>query len=158
MNGEEPPVEALVGSVLEGTYRIVTLLGAGGMGAVYEACQLRLNKRVAVKVMARELTENREALARFRQEAEVTSGIGHPHIVQVFDFGIMSSGDPFMVMELLEGEDLEHRLRRVGSLSPSETLHIIRQVAGALAATQALGLFLRADSSTTNHVCAIRFE
>jgi len=92
-----------------GTYRIQRLLGEGGMGAVYEATQVRLNKRVAVKVMARELTANPEALARFRREAEVTSGLGHPHIVQVFDFGATPTGEPFLAMEYLDGEDLEHR-------------------------------------------------
>jgi eukaryotic-like serine/threonine-protein kinase len=113
------------------------------MGTVYEAAQLRLNKRVAVKVMARELASNAEALARFRREAEVTSGIGNPHIVQVFDFGATPTGEPFLVMELLEGEDLEHRIRRVGRLSPPETLHIVKQVASALAATHAKGIVHR---------------
>jgi serine/threonine-protein kinase len=113
------------------------------MGAVYEATQLRLNKRVAIKVMARELAANPEALARFRREAEVTSGMGHPHIVQVFDFGATPTGEPFLAMEFLEGEDLEHRLRRDGRLSLSSTIHIIKQVASALAATHGKGVVHR---------------
>ena len=74
----EPRMDALVGTVLEGAYRITRLVGEGGMGAVYEAVQLRLNKRVAIKLMSRDLAANREALARFHREAEITSHLGHP--------------------------------------------------------------------------------
>ena len=81
-----------VGTVLQDTFELTRLLGRGSMGSVYEGAQLRLNKRVAVKVLARELAGNDEALARFRREADVTSQLGHPHIVQVFDFGIAPSG------------------------------------------------------------------
>jgi len=90
----EPSMDALVGSVLEGAYRITRLIGEGGMGAVYEAVQLRLNKRVAIKLMARDLAANREALARFHREAEITSHLGHPHLVNVIDFGQAESGEP----------------------------------------------------------------
>jgi serine/threonine-protein kinase len=137
MNPQAPSAEALVGTVLDGAYRVDGLLGKGGMGAVYTATHLRLGKRVAVKVMARELAENSEALLRFHREALVTSGLGHPHIVQVFDFSSMPTGEPFLVMEFLEGEDLDQRLRRDRRLSPSSTLRIIKQVASALAATHA---------------------
>jgi eukaryotic-like serine/threonine-protein kinase len=133
----------LVGSVLEGIYRLTRLAGEGGMGTVYEAQQLRLNKRVAIKVMSRELAANKEALARFRREAEVTSSIGHPHIVHVTDFGNTPSGEPFMVMEYLDGEDLESRLRRVGRLPPAGVLHVVKQVASALTATHEQGIVHR---------------
>jgi serine/threonine protein kinase len=129
--------DSFVGSVLQGTYQIVRLIGEGGMGAVYEARQVRLNKRVAVKVMARELTTNTESLTRFHREAEITSGLGHPHIVQVFDFSTTPTGEPFLAMEFLEGEDLDQRIRRIGRLAPANTIRIIRQVASALAAAHA---------------------
>jgi serine/threonine-protein kinase len=129
--------EDLLGTVLEGAYRIERLIGEGGMGAVYEAAHLRLGTRVAVKVMARELAANSEALARFHREALVTSGLGHPHIVQVLDFSTTPTGEPFLAMEFLEGEDLEHRLRRVCRLPIADVVHIIKQVASALAATHA---------------------
>jgi serine/threonine-protein kinase len=129
--------KSLLGAVLEGAYRIERLLGEGGMGAVYEATHLRLGKRMAVKVMARELAANSEALARFHREAVVTSGLGHPHIVQVFDFSTTPTGEPFLAMEFLEGEDLDHRLRRVGRLPAASVVHITKQVASALAATHA---------------------
>jgi serine/threonine-protein kinase len=140
---EERTTESLVGAVLDGTYRIESLIDQGGMGAVYEATHLRLEKRVAVKVMARELTANDEALERFRREARVTSALGHPHIVQVFDFSALPTGEPFFVMEYLKGEDLDHRLRRVRPLSVDEVVSIIKQVASALAATHAEGIVHR---------------
>src|ERR1035437_10027090 len=115
----------LLGSVLQDSYRITRLIGAGGMGSVFEGLQLRLGKRVAVKIMARELAANTEALARFRREAEITSQLGHPHIVNVFDFGVAPTGEPYLVMEYLEGEDLEHRIRRMGRLELSTALHIV---------------------------------
>jgi serine/threonine protein kinase len=135
MNPTEKSQEALVGAVLEGLYRIDGVVGQGGMGAVYAATHLRLGKRVAVKVMAREFAVNSEALARFHREAQVTSGLGHPHIVQVFDFSVADDGSPFIVMEFLEGEDLDHRLRRIGHLGAKEVVHVVKQVASALTAT-----------------------
>jgi serine/threonine protein kinase len=139
----EPSVDALVGSVLEGAYRITRLIGQGGMGAVYEAVQLRLNKRVAVKLMARDLAANREALARFHREAEITSHLGHPHLVTVFDFGQAESGEPYLVMEFLDGEDLDHRLRRVGRMAIEAASHVVRQVASALNAAHDQGVVHR---------------
>ena len=131
MQQNTQPTEALIGKILlDGSYRIDRLVGEGGMGAVYEGTHLRLAKRVAVKVMARELASNQEALARFHREAMVTSGLGHPHIVQVLDFSTTPTGEPFLVMEFLEGEDLDHRLRRVGPLPASKVVHIVKQEIG----------------------------
>jgi hypothetical protein len=120
VSGSEQTAASLAGTVLEGAYRITRLLGEGGMGAVYEAVQLRLNKRVAVKVMSRELAANSEALARFHREAEITSLLGHAHLVTIIDFGMAQTGEPYLVMEYLDGEDLEHRIQRDGRL-PIET-------------------------------------
>jgi serine/threonine protein kinase len=136
-------MDALVGAVLGGVYRITGLIGEGGMGAVYEAVQLRLNKRVAVKLMARDLAANREALARFHREAEITSRLGHPHLVSVVDFGQAESGEPYLVMEYLEGEDLDHRLRRVGRMPIEAVAHVVKQVASALSAAHGQGVVHR---------------
>ena len=132
-----------LGTVLDGIYRIDRLVGQGGMGSVYEATQTRLDKRVAIKVMSRDLAGNPEALLRFRREAQVTSQLGHPNIVHVFDFGTTPEGAPFMAMELLEGEDLETRLQRVRRLPPLTVASIVKQVASALSATHARGIVHR---------------
>jgi serine/threonine-protein kinase len=132
-----------VGTVLEGAYRITRLIGEGGMGAVYEAVQLRLEKRVAIKLMARHLAANREAVARFHREAEITSRLGHPHLVGVVDFGQAETGEPYLVMEYLEGEDLDQRLRRVRRMPIEAVVRVVRQVASALSAAHAQGIVHR---------------
>ncbi len=132
--------DRLLGSTINGAYRIDRLLARGGMGNVYEAAEVHLNQPVALKVMSPELAADDEALALFLREAEVTRWLVHPHIVRALDFGITGSGEPYLVMELLQGEDLDQRLRREGRLSPRETLHVIKQTAAALAATHAKGI------------------
>jgi len=124
----------LAGAVLEGAYRLVRLIGRGGMGAVYEAIQLRLNKRVAIKLMSREAACDMVSLERFRREAEITSKLGHPHLVNLVDFGTAESGQPYLVMEYLEGEDLDQRLQKTVRLPVDVAARIITQAASALGA------------------------
>jgi serine/threonine protein kinase len=133
----------LIGVVLNESYRIDKLLGAGGMGAVYQATHLRLEEPVAIKVMASDLVAKSGALERFHREARVTSGLRHPHIVQVSDFGTTPTAEPYLVMEFLEGEDLDQRLRREKQLPLTTTVHIINQIASALTATHAKGIVHR---------------
>jgi serine/threonine-protein kinase len=113
------------------------------MSAVYEAVQLRLHKRVAVKVMARELALNEEALARFHREAEITSHLRHPHLVTVMDFGTAPTGQPYLVMEYLEGTDLADRIRQLGRLTLETAVHITKQFASGLAAAHDQGVVHR---------------
>jgi serine/threonine protein kinase len=133
----------LTGTVLEGAYHLTRLIGEGGMGVVYEAIQLRQNKQVAIKLMTRELAENQDALARFRREAQITSHLGHPHLVNVIDFGMAESGEPYLVMEYLHGEDLDHRLRRVSRMPMATAVYVTRQIASALGAAHAQGIVHR---------------
>jgi eukaryotic-like serine/threonine-protein kinase len=124
--------DELVGQVLQATYRVTRRLARGGMGAVYAAEHVRLpNKRYAIKVL---LPAARREVKRFRQEAEVTSGLGHLHIVDVQDFNETPGGQQYMVMELLEGEDMGRRLDRVGRLEADEVTALVRQVGSALQA------------------------
>jgi serine/threonine protein kinase len=143
MKGRDQRSELPIGTVLGEAYRLVRRIADGGMGTVYEAEQLRLGKRCAVKVMAPELAASRDALARFHREVEVTSQLNHPHIIQVMDFGTTPGGAPFLVMEYLLGEDLAQRLRRAGRLTAATTVNIVKQVASALAATHAGGIVHR---------------
>ena len=136
-------IDPLLGVVLNGNYRANRFIGRGAMGTIYEGTHLRLNKRVALKVISRDLAGNPLALERFRREAEVTSQLGHPHIVNVFDFGTTPSGEPYMAMEYLEGEDLEARIRRGEKLPLGAVTLIVRQVASALSATHAGGIVHR---------------
>jgi serine/threonine-protein kinase len=134
---------SLVGTTLNDAYRVVRLIGEGAMGGIYEARQLRLDKRVAIKVMTRELAVNGDALLRFHREAEITSQLGHPNIISVFDFGTTQSGQPYLVMEYLEGEDLANRLHRKKTLPLRAAVRITKQVASALAETHAKGVVHR---------------
>ncbi len=121
------------GSVLGGNYRVISLLGEGGMGAVWRAEQINLGSHVAVKVL-RETEMARVGIrARFEAEAKIAASLRGPHVVQVFDYGIdEASKAPFIVMELLEGESLRDRLARTGPLRPGEVARIISHVAHAL--------------------------
>jgi serine/threonine-protein kinase len=128
----------LIGQTLRGTYRILTVLDQGGMGLVFEAEHTRLRRRVAVKVLARHLTSDTQALARFNREAEIISQLEHPHIVQILDFDTTEQGEPYIVMELLKGESLSDRLERDGCLTVEDSARIVYQVAsGLFAAHQA---------------------
>ena len=137
------------GTILDGTYRLTRLLGQGAMGTVYEGHHTGAGKRVAVKVMHRELLAYPELAMRFRREAKVTSELTHPHIVSVFGFGTTPAGQPYLVMELLDGEDLQTRLERVGALPLETVVQIVNQVASALAETHAAGVVHR-DLKTDN--------
>jgi len=139
-----PQTDPLKGKVLANTYRLGRLLGQGGMGKVYEAGHLRLSKkRYAVKLLQPGTDDDSEAYARFRREAEIATEIGNPHIVDVHDFNITEEGQPFIVMELLEGEDLFDHYKRVRRLPWHEVLEIMGQVAGALAAAHRRGIVHR---------------
>ncbi len=135
--------DELVGLVLGGAYRLVGCIGEGGMGAVYEAHHMRMQKRVAVKLLHRWKARHEDALERFHREAMIASRLGHPHLVNVVDFGTSTGGDPYLVMEFLEGEDLDRRLRRTGRMSVQTAMLIARQAASAVAAVHAKGVVHR---------------
>jgi serine/threonine-protein kinase len=130
------------GTLLQETYCIERLLGTGGMGEVYEATHRRLSGRYAIKVLLRDLALRPDALARFRREAEITSALHHPNIVQVIDFNLLEDGSPYLVMEFLEGVDLATRLEQ-GPLSLSATLAVVKQIAAGLAAAHGRGIVHR---------------
>lgn len=123
---------ALVGRVLRGTYRIVSLVDEGGMGSVYAAEHVRLHRQVAVKVLARHLARDANALTRFQREAEIVSQLHHPHVVHILDFDTTEAGEPYIVMEFLRGEPLSQRLKREGALAPQVAASIVSQVASGL--------------------------
>jgi len=132
-----------VGAVLGETYRIEGLIGRGGMGAVWAAEHLRLpGKHVAVKVLLDPGAGGEEMLQRFRREAEIASRLGHPNIVEVLDFNTLPTGQPYIVLEYLQGETLAARLGS-GRLQLDEALAITRQIGSALQAAHRAGVVHR---------------
>ncbi len=138
-----PVADHLVGEVLGGRYLVEERLGEGGMGVVYRARHVELGRQFAVKVLRQDFGSDSESVERFAQEARAASGIGHPHIVNVVDFGSAEDGSPYLVMEFLQGEPLSHRLAREGALPQEEALAIAEQIADALQAAHALGVVHR---------------
>ncbi|MBP9088624.1 MAG: serine/threonine protein kinase, partial [Kofleriaceae bacterium] len=131
-----------VGVQLAGTYTIEGLIGTGGMGAVYLASHARLpGKRVAIKVL-NAAVRNADMLARFRREAQITSKLGHPNIVDVLDFNSLEDGSPYLVLEFLDGESLADRMGR-GPVALDVALAVARQVGSALAAAHRAGVVHR---------------
>ena len=123
------------------TLRLERPLGAGGMGSVWVATQLRLQTEVAVKFMLN--PPNLSALERFSREATIAASIKSPNVVQIYDQGVTEEGVAFIVMELLQGEDLRQRVKRVGPLSLEETVGIASEVAKALGKAHAMGIVHR---------------
>ena len=131
------------GTILGDSYRITRLIGIGGMGAIYEATHVGAGTRVAIKMMSKELAAHPEALARFRREVKVTTELAHPNIIDVVDVGASPTGEPYLVMEYLDGEDLEARLERDGRVPLPVAVQIIKQVASALSVAHAEGVVHR---------------
>jgi hypothetical protein len=129
--------------VVDNKYRIEQLLGRGGMGAVYRARDMRLDRLVAVKVVRPELLEDQDARRRFRREAQIVARLQHPGIVSVFDFGTLAGGGAYLVMELVRGEDLRRVLHREGRLEPARAVKILAAVCGAIEAAHLEGILHR---------------
>jgi serine/threonine-protein kinase len=130
-------------TLVAGRYRLLRRLGAGAMGAVYEALDLETERSRAVKVMHAHTLDRADLRQRFRFEAKVTGRVQSPFLVDVLDAGVAEDGTPFLVMELLRGEDLRRRLDRVGRFSPEEALGYAEQTALALDRVHAAGIVHR---------------
>ena len=131
-----------LGATLAGSYRIERCIGRGGMGSVYEASHTRLPRRFAIKVLNPLMHPDAAWQARFRREAEVSSRLRHRHIVEVVDYNHAEGGQPYIVMEYLEGRDLADRIDE-GPLSAGEALTLIRQLGSALSTAHKQGVVHR---------------
>ena len=130
-------VDPLIGQTLAGRYGIVSIIGRGGMGVVYKAKHLAMDRFVAVKTL--HIGGDPEALRRFQQEAKAVSQVKHPHTVTLFDFGVSAEGQPFLVMELLNGISLREALKD-GPLNLTRANEIFQQVVEALSCAHEAGV------------------
>ncbi len=128
--------------IVAGRYALLSILGAGGMGAVYRARDLELDEVVALKRLRREFADNPSLVERFRQEVKLARRITHPSVARTFDIG-EDAGTRFLTMELVEGESLACRLEREPGLSIAEAVGIAREVCQALGAAHAAGVVHR---------------
>lgn len=131
------------GDTIDDKYRIVKLLGEGGMGAVYEGENVRIHRRVAIKILHSNVASSEDAVQRFEREAQAAGRIGSEHIVEVLDLGDLPSGDRYMVMEYLDGESLSDRISSTGQMSPQTTASIIIDMLEGLKAAHSAGIIHR---------------
>lgn len=132
--GWDPSADALIGVVVDGRYEVLSVIGEGGMGTVYQVRHRALGKRFALKALRKDLALDGEIAARFIQEARTAAAVSHPGLVEITDFGRLESGQVYFVMELLEGQSLAALLRSGGPLPAARGLSIVRQLVHALKA------------------------
>ncbi len=150
-----PSVDPLIGVEIGGRYVVHELLARGGMGAVYKGVHLELGRAVAVKVLSSAYAREEEAVKRFQREARTAGRIDHPNIVAILDLGRLGSGEPYLVMELLEGVDLADCIAREAPMRPDRVVELLRPVANALDMVHAEGLLHR-DIKPANIFLAAR--
>ncbi len=140
----KPLVGARMGErLIAGKYRLDRRLGRGGMGAVYSATHLELDRPVAIKLLLPEYTADTQALERFRREARAAARLNHLHVADTYDYGAMPDGEAYIAMELIEGDTLRERLNKIGRFPIGEAVTIARQVADGVEAAHRRGIIHR---------------
>jgi eukaryotic-like serine/threonine-protein kinase len=144
------------GDVIDGKYRIVRLLGEGGMGSVYEGENTRIHRKVAIKVLHAAVASKADVVQRFEREAQAAGRIGSQHIVEVLDLGNLPGGERYMVMEFLEGESLGDRIKKRKRLTPFETAPLVHQLLEGLTAAHQAGIIHRDLKPDNVFICTQR--
>ncbi len=134
---------AMIGREIGGRYRVMALLGEGGMGAVYRGEQISLKRKVAIKVLRPELSADPGLVRRFNTEAELVAKLSHPNTVGIYDFGQDADGSLFIAMELLEGRSLRQVMTQDGALHPARAIAIAQQIGRSLADAHGHGIVHR---------------
>ena len=142
------PPDPLIGTLVDGRYRVISRIARGGMATVYEALDTRLDRTVALKMMSTALAEDPGFVTRFRREARAAAQLSHPHVVGVFDQG-EADGLPYLAMEYVQGRTLRDVLRDYGALSPEQALTVLDPVLEALSAAHDAG-FVHRDVKPEN--------
>jgi serine/threonine-protein kinase len=135
--------DPLIGATLQDRYKIESVIGRGAMGAVYKATQEIIGREVAVKVLHGHLIEDNDALKRFHQQAKAASRLNHPHIITLYDYGVIAGGQPYIVMDLLKGVSLAQVLEQREYLPLDEAMPLVKQISEALADAHKHGVIHR---------------
>jgi len=139
-----PPKDRYIGrEILNGQFKIIKKIGTGGMGAVYKALQPEMNRMVAVKILHAKLKDRKDLVSRFRREARAMSHLSHPNTAKVMMYGELDDGGLYIVMEYLEGKNLNQIVKRQGPLSLERAIPMLIQVCGALHEAHELGIIHR---------------
>ena len=131
------------GQIIDGKYRIVRLLGTGGMGAVFEGENIKIRRKVAIKMLHGSVSSMDEVVKRFENEAKAAGMVGSEHICEVLDLGELPDQTRYMVMEYLDGETMSSLIKRAGRLLPEQSIPILSQILDALGAAHAAGIIHR---------------
>jgi serine/threonine-protein kinase len=135
--------DPLIGMTIGGRFLVESRIGAGGMGVVYRARQVGMDRNVAVKMLLRELAHDEKVVQRFKIEALAVSRLSHPNTIRIFDFGQLDDGTLYFAMEFLEGRSLEQALRQDKAFPARRTLHVIGQIASSLTEAHKKGIVHR---------------
>ncbi len=136
-------VDPMLGRTISGRFEILSRIGAGGMGIVYRARQIGIDRTVAVKMLLRELAGDEKVVKRFKIEALAVSRLNHPNTIRIFDFGQAEDATLYFAMEFLEGSSLEEALRRDKTFSARRTMHVLKQIAASLVEAHEKGIVHR---------------
>ncbi|MGI8733047.1 MAG: protein kinase domain-containing protein [Pyrinomonadaceae bacterium] len=139
----EDDLSAIVNTVLDGQYQVESLLGKGGMGAVYRARHILLGDRVAIKILPPEVRTNAEWLRRFQREGQAARRFRHPNAVTVYDLRTSGDGTVYMVMEYVEGHTLGDEIKRRGRFTPAEAIEVLEPIMSVLHTAHAMGVVHR---------------
>jgi serine/threonine-protein kinase len=144
MTSPTQPKDPFIGrDILNGQFQILQKIGSGGMGSVYKALQPAMNRMVAVKILHPKLTSRKDLASRFRREARAMSHLTHPNTVKVFLYGELEDGSLYIVMEFLEGKNLNQTVRAEGPMAPERAIPILVQVCNALEEAHRAGIIHR---------------
>ena len=132
-----------IGRDIHGKYQIIQKIGSGGMGAVYKASQANIGRMVAIKILHSKLVNRKDLVSRFSREAKALAHLSHPNTVKVFDDGELEDGSLYIVMEFLEGRNLNQTVRTGGPIPSERALPILIQVCGALEEAHKCGIIHR---------------
>src|SRR5687767_914594 len=147
---------SIVGTVLDGQYNIESLLGKGGMGAVYLARHILLGDRVAIKILPPEVRNNADWLRRFRREGQAARRLRHANAVAVHDLRTAADGTIYMVMEYVEGHTLDHAIKTRGRFSAAEAFEVLTPIMSVLDTAHSMGVVHReiGRASCSESVCS----
>jgi serine/threonine-protein kinase len=152
---EESDTDPLIGRLVDNRFEIQSRLGAGGMGVVYRARQVGIDRVVAVKTLLKDRAQDQKVVQRFKNEARAVSRLNHPNTIRIHDFGQMDDGTLYFAMELLEGRSLDKAIKQDSPFSARRTLHVLGQMAESLAEAHSKGIVHRDLKPENVYLCHV---